>query len=924
MKKLYILLIFCSQNVFGQGLSVDQKVDSLLNLMTLDEKIGQMTQAERGALEKVSDIGFYSLGSLLSGGGSGPDTNLASEWAKMYDGFQAEAAKSRLKIPIIYGIDAVHGHNNVKGAVIFPHNIGLGSTWNTELVKKVNQITAKEVAATGIDWTFSPCIAVPRNEQWGRTYEGFGETAELQKIMSLASVVGLQGNDLSNPETIAACAKHFVGDGGTTNGTDQGNTEMDETTLRSVHMPGYIDAINAKVGTVMASYSSWNGVKLHGHDYLLNTVLKDELGFEGFVISDWKGVDQINEDYRVAVKRAINSGIDMVMVPDRYIYFISILKDLVEKNEVSINRIDDAVKRILKQKFLLNLFKKPMTDMSLVSSVGSAAHRSVARQAVRESLVLLSAKNNVLPLKKDNQKILVAGKLASDLGAQCGGWSISWQGDNGNITEGTNILQGIKNMAGSSEVVYSESGDTSGSFDVAVVVIGENPYAEGAGDRTALKIENDQVQLVKKLKESGMKVITILISGRPLIISEILPYTDAFIAAWLPGTEGDGVADILFGDYNPTGLSSHTWPAELKQIPINFGDQNYNPLFAYKHGLTYFPGSEQDPKLNPYAAYLNASSTQILLTVTDKISDLNYTANDFLLKTSDEDISSIIENVVLSENDKTVIEINLSSPISTEESIYITYVGNGISAANIALSQFQDFFVFNGTVDYGTAITIPGRVEAENFVFMSGVGIESTTDVGGGENIGWIDNGDWFEYFIDVTESGEYELIARMAGYNSATLSITVDNESSAEINFSPTDGWQNWQDFKTNITLEKGEHILRATANAEAININYFDFNSLEVLSLNRNEPVLSDISVFPNPMNSNFKLQISSKLNSQLSINLFDMAGKKLQSFFEGKIDLGHNEFSFNLDPRLNSNIYFLEIKDESRRFFQKIVKN
>ena len=924
MKKLYILFIFCSHNIIGQGLSVDEKVDSLLNLMTLDEKIGQMTQAERGALEKISDIGFYSLGSLLSGGGSGPETNVASEWAKMYDEFQTEAAKSRLKIPIIYGIDAVHGHNNVKGAVIFPHNIGLGSTWNTELVKKVNQITAKEVAATGIDWTFSPCIAVPRNEQWGRTYEGFGETAELQKIMSLASVVGLQGNDLSNPETVAACAKHFVGDGGTTNGTDQGNTEMDETTLRSIHMPGYIDAINAKVSTVMASYNSWNGVKLHGHDYLLNTVLKDELGFEGFVISDWKGVDQIDENYRVAVKRAINAGIDMVMVPDRYIYFISILKDLVETNEVSINRIDDAVSRILKQKFLLNLFKKPMTDMSLITSVGSSEHREVARQAVRESLVLLSAKNNALPLKKDNQKILVAGKLANDLGAQCGGWTISWQGSNGNITEGTNILQAIKNMSGLSEIVYSESGDNSEDFEVAVVVIGENPYAEGAGDRTALKIESDQVQLIKKLKESGIKVITVLISGRPLVISEVLPYTDAFIAAWLPGTEGDGVADILFGDDNPTGLSSHTWPAELKQIPINFGDQNYNPLFAYKHGLTYFPGSEQEPKLNPYAAYLNVSSNKILLTVSDEITDLTYTVNDLIIKAGDEDISSIIENVALSEIDKTVVEISLSSPISSEDAITISYAGNGISTANVALSQFQAFFVYNGSVDFGTAVTIPGRVEAENFVTMSGIQLENTSDVGGGQNIGWIDHGDWFEYFINVTESGEYEMTARMAGYNTATLSITVDNESAANINFTPTDGWQNWQDFKTNITLEKGEHILRATAVADAFNINYFDFNQMNILSLNPDQPILSEITVFPNPINSNFKVQISSKVNTQLSINLFDMTGKIVQSFFEGRIDLGQNEFSFDLNPELNSNIYFLEVKDNSRRYFEKIIKN
>ena len=383
MKKLNIILLslFFPSLIFAQD--IDFKVDSLLKLMTLEEKIGQMTQAERGALENISDIQYYKLGSLLSGGGSSPTPNTTESWANMYDDYQSYALKTRLGIPLVYGVDAVHGHNNLYGAVIFPHNIGLGCTWNPELVKQVNQITAKEVAATGIDWTFSPCIAVVQNERWGRTYEGFGETAEIQKIMSAASVEGLQSDDLDAPETILACAKHYVGDGGTTNGIDQGNTQVTEEVLRELHMAGYIDAIAENVGSVMASYSSWNGDKLHGHDYLLTDVLKNELGFEGFIISDWKGVDQVAEDYREAVKRSVNAGIDMVMVPDRYIYFISILKDLVEKNEVSMARIDDAVTRILKQKFLLNLFEEPYTDPSFAASVGSDAHRSVSRQAVR-------------------------------------------------------------------------------------------------------------------------------------------------------------------------------------------------------------------------------------------------------------------------------------------------------------------------------------------------------------------------------------------------------------------------------------------------------------------------------------------------------------------------------------------------------------
>ena len=475
MKYVLILLgiILLNLQLNGQGLTVDEKVDSLLNLMSLEEKVGQMAQAERTELENMNDIASFGLGSLLSGGGSSPSPNTVAGWAAMYDNFQSIALQSNRGIPIIYGIDAVHGHNNAYGAVIFPHDIGMGCTWDPELVMQADQVVAEEVASTGLDWTFSPCIAVPQNERWGRTYEGFGETAEIQKLMAAACVDGLQGDDLSTNVSILACAKHFVGDGGTTNGNDQGNTVVSEEVLRNLHMAGYADAIESGVGSIMASYSSWNGEKMHGNEYLLTEVLKNEMGFEGFIVSDWKGVDQLHEDYREAIKRAINAGIDMVMVPDRYEVFIAHLISLVEDNEVSESRIDDAVRRILKQKFLLNLFDEPYTDPSLSGSFGSQEHRNIAKQAVRESIVLLDAKNDRLPLQKNNQTILVAGSLAADLGAQCGGWTISWQGGNGAITPGTNILTGIQNVVESSEVIYSPSGNYNDPVDLAVVVVGE-------------------------------------------------------------------------------------------------------------------------------------------------------------------------------------------------------------------------------------------------------------------------------------------------------------------------------------------------------------------------------------------------------------------------------------------------------------------
>lgn len=569
---------------------IDEKVDQLISEMTLEEKIGQMMQVERSAIaNNLQDIKNYFIGSILSGGGSSPANNNAAGWADMYDLFQSYAIRTRLKIPLIYGIDAVHGHNNVYGAVIFPHNIGLGCTRNPNLVEQVERATAEEVAATGIDWTFAPCIAVPQNERWGRTYEGFGETPELTKMMSSAAVRGFQTDYLGSINTsILACAKHYLGDGGTKDGRDQGDTQVDEATLRRIHLQGYISAVEAGVGSIMVSYSSINGQKMHGNKYWITDVLKGELNFQGFVISDYSGVDQLPGDYKTKLETAINAGIDMVMLPFDYKNFMTTMKQLVNEKRIPLSRIDDAVKRILKIKFQLGLFEKPFTDRTLISKFGSSEHRMIAREAVRQSLVLLKNENNILPLSKNLKRILVAGKAANDIGIQCGGWTITWQGSEGKITIGTTIYEAIKKAVSSNTAVtYSIDGSGNLNADVAIVVIGEKPYAEYYGDRSDLNLSMEDVNLITKIKSNGIPVVAILISGRPMIINNVLSSCDAFIAAWLPGTEGDGVADVLFGDYKPTGKLSHSWPKSMSQIPINVGDFDYDPLFQYGYGLTY-------------------------------------------------------------------------------------------------------------------------------------------------------------------------------------------------------------------------------------------------------------------------------------------------------------------------------------------------
>jgi beta-glucosidase len=540
-----------------------------------------MTQVDRQYLESEADIRRYHLGSILSGGGSSPRDDTAPGWAEMYDRFQGEALATRLPIPLLYGIDAVHGHNNVRGAVVFPHNIGLGCTRDPDLVERVARATAEEVEATGIDWTFSPCVAVPRDERWGRTYEGFGETPDLVAEMAAAAVRGYQ-------PTILACAKHYLADGGTNGGVDQGDARMDEATLRSIHLPGYRSAVGAGVGTVMASYSSWNGQKMHGNHYLLTDVLKGELGFAGFVVSDWAGIDQLPGDYSSDIETAIGAGIDMVMVPQRYQEFTATLRTLVETGRVPMSRIDDAVRHILQAKVDAGLFETPYSDPSLLPRVGSDEHRLVAREAVQKSLVLLKNESGVLPLSKMATRIHVAGKNADDLGNQCGGWTITWQGASGAITTGTTILEGLRGavLAGS-EVSYSRDGSGAAGAEVGIVVIGESPYAEGLGDREDLSLDGEDVAAVAAVKSAGVPTVVVVVSGRPLILGRVLDHADALVAAWLPGTEGAGVADVLFGDQAPTGTLSHSWPRTMAQIPINAGDPGYDPLFPYGYGLTY-------------------------------------------------------------------------------------------------------------------------------------------------------------------------------------------------------------------------------------------------------------------------------------------------------------------------------------------------
>jgi beta-glucosidase len=593
---LTVLLWALAGPILAQsGATVDKRVEALLSQMSLDEKIGQMVQVDMSALKENSNIQKYYVGSMLSGGNSDPADNLPGTWLKVVNEYQSWALKTPLKIPLIYGIDAVHGHNNIDGAVIFPHNIGLGATHNPGLVEQAERITALEVAGTGIRWAFAPCIAVAQDERWGRTYESFGDSPELVSKLGAAAVRGFQGQRLSDSSLVLACAKHYVGDGGTLNGVDQGNDVCDEATIRKLYLPPYEAAIKAGVGSIMVSYSSWNGQKMSGNKYLLTDVLKGELGFRGFLVSDWAAIDQISPNYKDDVEKSINAGLDMVMIPkgpgqpNNYVEFISDLKELVAAQQVPQERIDDAVRRILRIKVEMGLFEHPYTDPALTAAIGSPGHRAVARECVRESLVELKNDNHALPLAKNIRHLAVVGRGADDIGIQCGGWTISCQGQPGNVTHGgTTILEGIQHAVSSgTQVTFSADGSDLAGADAVVVVVGEMPYAEMKGDRRDLRLSDQDVALVEKARSAGVPVVTILLSGRPLILGPVLQASDAFLAAWLPGTEGEGVADVLFGDYEPTGKLPRQWPRDNDGLAATtVQTASRAPLFPKGYGGT--------------------------------------------------------------------------------------------------------------------------------------------------------------------------------------------------------------------------------------------------------------------------------------------------------------------------------------------------
>jgi beta-glucosidase len=616
--------------------AIEQRIDELLAQMTTEQKVGQLIQPE---LRNITpeQIRQYHIGSLLNGGGSFPnDDKYASveDWLALADSFykaSMDTSGGGIAIPIMWGTDAVHGHNNVIGATLFPHNIGLGAANNPELIRAINAATAREVAVTGIDWNFSPTLAVARDDRWGRTYEAYAEDPALVKAYGGKAVEGLQGtagtDTFMAADRVIATAKHFIGDGATLDGVDRGDAAISERELRDIHTPGYFSAIEAGVQTIMASFNSWQGEKLHGHRYLLTEVLKEQMGFDGLVVGDWNGHEFVDGCTRGSCAQAFNAGVDIFMVPDDWQALYTNTLAQVNRGEISRERLDDAVRRILRVKLRAGLFEKGLPSQRPYSGrtelLGAAEHRAIARQAVRESLVLLKNSNDLLPLARSS-RVLVAGDGAHNIGKQSGGWTLTWQGTgntNDDFPGATSIYQGIAEIvrAAGGTVQLSEEGRYTDKPDVAIVVFGEDPYAEMQGDISHLAYGSEQdLELLRRLRNEGIPVVAVFLTGRPLWVNPHLNASDAFVVAWLPGSEGGGVADVIFRNdqgginHDFKGRLSFSWPATAVQSPLNHGQSDYAPLFAYGYGLSYADRDQLGDKLSEVSGVTAAEGSQQL------------------------------------------------------------------------------------------------------------------------------------------------------------------------------------------------------------------------------------------------------------------------------------------------------------------------
>ncbi|WP_240946238.1 glycoside hydrolase family 3 protein [Pseudomaricurvus alkylphenolicus] len=789
-----------------QDPEMEKAIAEMVAKMSTAEKVGQMMQPEiRNATpEQIREL---HVGSILNGGGGFPNNDkysTPSDWLAVADQYyqaSMDTSDGGLPIPVIWGTDAVHGHNNVIGATLFPHNIGLGAAGNPELIEKIAAATAREVAVTGIDWAFAPTVAAVRNDRWGRTYEGYSEAPEIIEAYAGKMIDGLQGagdsDELLDGHRVVATVKHFIGDGGTQNGIDRGDTIATEEDLLAIHGRGYVSALAAGAQTVMASFNSWHGKKLHGHKYLLTDVLKQRMGFDGFVVGDWNGHSFVKDCSTVSCPQAIIAGVDMFMAPDAdwtELYKNTLAQ--VENGEIPMARIDDAVTRILRVKMRAGLFDKGAPSERPLAAktgiMGSAEHRAVARQAVRESLVLLKNKGGLLPLQR-NLNVLVAGDGADDIGKQSGGWTLSWQGTgnkNSDFPGATSIFGGIQKVVGKAggKATLSVNGEFSEKPDVAVVVFGEDPYAEGQGDVESLEYQpgtHQDLKLLQKLKAQNIPVVSVFLSGRPMWVNREINASDAFVAAWLPGSEGDGVADVLFRNntgginFDFRGKLTFSWPNQPDQVQLNSGEKDYEPLFAYGYGLSVQDQDTLADNLEEKALKLGAASAAESV----KPLFVSRALPPWGLYVGDRhDWQVPVTSNIVSTRDSANVTISAINKDVQEDARKVTWSGQ--SAGQVQLQSNQGSQDLSALLQQGAALSLELRVDSppKGAVYARmdcGEDCQGQLDIA--EQLNALQAGSWHDFAIDLRcfakAGADFSSITRPLVFSTAApLSLSFAN----------------------------------------------------------------------------------------------------------------------------------------------------
>ena len=812
-----LLLSMNGQSSKSASKSVETQVTEIMNTMSLDDKIGQMIIADFGILHNnLQDIATYKIGNILFGGDSDPNTNTAEAWADICDSLQRIAISANQHIPLFLATDAIHGHSNVSNATIFPQNIAMGCTRNTHLISEQGRITASEVAATGIRLAFTPHYVVPRDERWGGIFEGYSENPVDVKKFGKAYLEGFNSVKTADGGMVLACPKYSGDVSFNNDAVDVKNSIQFGSKLLPL-----TDSIFIESGAIMiSSFQFANNPKIDQQFSLVET-LKKNTSFKGMIVSDWELVNTIHCDYHTIVKNAINAGIDLFTEPSSYKQFIKTMKQCVTNGEISKERIDDAVKRILTQKIKIGLMNHPLAYRDLLGKIGDKGRKNIVRQCVRESAVILLNKNNILPISKKAARIHVAGSAANNMAMQCGGWTIGWQGLGDNVIPGKTMLEALKQAASGVKISYSKNGQGATGSELGIVVIGENPYAEWYGNKKDLSISQEDINAVVNIKNANVPVVCIILSGRPLILDPIIDYCDAIVASWLPGPEIEGLTDILMGEAKPSGLLSQSWPLTMNQIAENYGEIVYNPLFPYQTGITTLEITKyRTPRL--LSANVIKKGGAIELAFSRPISTFNATDN-FSITTAGKTQKPVSGE--LKPDNAAQIILALKDSIKANQKVSLNFeIGVVKSKDGEELLPFKNFNVFNPYTTLKKIYHIPAMIQAEKYSDQKDIEIQDCWDDKGGQAIA-LEKNEWVEYVLTSTFPGYYTVNFRIQSTKKTEISLSLDGREIGTANVPATkEGTWKTVEMK-NVYITNGKQTFTVYVKGEACSINWISF---------------------------------------------------------------------------------------------------